>query len=197
MMRLPILYQKLRPLQKFQTFFIKKMMGYIPGPILLLSYRKKFFGKPFSQLIQEVMRKADHWTLAELELMGAFVSSCNACKMCLSDHTAVAKQAMDPELMDAVLTDYTTAPIDERLRSALEFLEKLALHPEKLTAADLQPMRANGLSAEAIAEAAEVCMIFATMNRIVDAFGFEIGPDPSKSGEFLFKNGYGVACLKG
>jgi uncharacterized peroxidase-related enzyme len=196
-MRLPILYQKLRPLQKLQTFFIRRMMGFIPGPILLLSYRKGFFGHSFSRLIHQVLRKAEHWTLAELELMGAFLSSCNSCQMCLSDHRAVASQAMDPALAEAVLNDYHTAPIDKRMRSTLTFLEKLALHPETVTSTDLQAMRENGLSPEAITEAAEVCMIFASMNRIVDAFGFEIGPDPVKAGQFLLKNGYKVACLRG
>lgn len=196
-MRLPILYQRLSFLQKVQVFFIRKSMGYVPGPILLLSYRKRFFGKHFSRLIHQILRKAEHWSVAELEMMGAFVSSKNSCQMCLSDHQAVASQVMDDSLLHAVLHDYQSAPIDERLRTTFAFLEQLTLHPEALSADDLRPMLSAGLSQAAIAEAAEVCMVFAIMNRLVDAFGFEIGPNPAKAGKFLFKNGYEVACLKG
>lgn len=196
-MRLAILKTGLSWPQKLQAGLIHRMMRYVPGPIYLLSYRKRFFGRPFSRLIQEVLRKAEHWSVGELELMGAFCSAKNACQMCLNDHSAVAALAMDPEKMQAVLDDYRTAPIDARLRTTLAFLEKLSLEPAKMTAADLRAMRAAGLSDAAIEEAAEVCMIFASMNRLVDAFDFEIGPDPAKAGRFLLKNGYAVACLRG
>ena len=196
-MRLPILSKGLSPLQKLQAFFIRRMMGYVPGPILMLSYRKRFFGRPYSRLIHQVLRKAEHWSLAELELMAAFISDRNSCQMCLSDHRTVASLAGDTALAESVLKDYRSAPISESLRSTLAFLEKLAITPGSLAKADLQPMLDSGLSEAAIVEAAEVCMIFATMNRIVDAFGFEIGPKPDKAGRFLLKNGYQVACLKG
>ncbi|MEL6719262.1 MAG: hypothetical protein AAFP82_11140, partial [Bacteroidota bacterium] len=81
-MRLPILYDGLSPVQKVQTFIIRRILHFLPEPILILSYQKRLFGKYFSRLIHQVLRKANHWTLAELELFGAFVSSCNACKMC-------------------------------------------------------------------------------------------------------------------
>lgn len=196
-MRLPILYKGLSPLQKIQTFFIHKILGFLPGPILILSYRKRFLGKHFSRLIHQVLRKAEHWNIAELELFGAFISAKNACQMCTSDHQAVASQAMKSSLIKAVLEDYENAPIDEQLRMTLAFLEKLTLQPHELACEDLQPMKDIGLSDEAIVEAVEVCMIFAIMNRLVDALGFEVGGNPEKTGDFLFKNGYKIASLMG
>ncbi|MEN0050199.1 MAG: hypothetical protein AAF806_24250 [Bacteroidota bacterium] len=196
-MRLPILYEGLSPLQKVQTFFIHKVLGFLPGPILILSYRKRFLGKHFARLIHQVLRKAKHWSVAELELFGAFVSAKNACQMCTSDHQAVASQAMDVSVIKTVLEDYKNAPVGEHLRVTLAFLEKLSLQPHKLTYADLQPMKDIGLSNEVIVEAAEVCMTFAIMNRLVDAFGFEVGGNPEKTGSFLFKNGYKIASLMG
>ena len=196
-MRLPILYEGLSPFQKVQTFFIHKILGFLPGPILILSYRKRFLGKYFSRLIHQVLRKAKYWSIAELELFGAFVSAKNACQMCTSDHQAVASQAMESSVIKAVLEDYKTAPINELLRVTLAFLEKLSLQPHELTHEDIQPMKDLGLSNEAVVEAAEVCMTFAIMNRLVDAFGFEVGGSPEKTGSFLFKNGYKIASLMG
>ena len=63
--------------------------------------------------------------------------------------------------MDAVLADYETAPVDERLRGALHFL------------ATLEPARAlaAGVSREALREAAEVKAAFDLITRYADALG--------------------------
>ena len=45
-----------------------------------LSFRPAFFGDPFNQLIQEVMRGPSEWTVGERELFAAFVSARNRCE---------------------------------------------------------------------------------------------------------------------
>jgi hypothetical protein len=45
-----------------------------------LSFRPKYFGHPFNQLIQEVMRGPSEWTVGERELFAAFVSERNRCE---------------------------------------------------------------------------------------------------------------------
>jgi uncharacterized peroxidase-related enzyme len=91
-----------------------------------------------------------------------------------------------------VLADYRTAPIPETLRAMLAFLEKLTLTPEEVEPADAAPLRAAGLSDEAIADAVHVCANFNLINRVSDALGFELtGPASlSRYAGFLLKRGY-------
>jgi hypothetical protein len=53
--------------------------GHAPGVVRTLRYRKDFFGAPFSELTQQVMRGPSPWSVGERELFAAFVSRLNAC----------------------------------------------------------------------------------------------------------------------
>jgi alkylhydroperoxidase family enzyme len=91
-----------------------------------------------------------------------------------------------------VLDDWRNAPVDPKLRSALAFLEKLTLDPASVTAADVAPMRAQGLSDAAIEDAIHVCTLFNIYDRLADSFEFDI-PDESgfaMSASMLLKRGY-------
>jgi len=53
--------------------------GYVSDISLALRYRPELFGRPFSELLQEVMKGPSEWTEAERELFAAFVSAQNQC----------------------------------------------------------------------------------------------------------------------
>ena len=53
-------------------------------------------------------------------------------------HGAVASYAFGEEVWRAVEADWRTAPIDERLRAMLGFIEKLTLRPDELGPADAE-----------------------------------------------------------
>ena len=75
----------------------------------------------------------------------------------------------------------------------LTFLDKLTLHPDDVTPADMAPLRAAGLSDEAIADAIHVCAMFNIYDRLADAMDWEVSPNPQdwiKSGKYLLKYGY-------
>lgn len=78
--------------------------------------------------------------------------------------------------MRAVLEDYRRAPIDERLRATLAFLEKLTLHPGEVGPEDAASVRAAGVSDGALEEAIHVCALFNIIDRMADALGFEVPP---------------------
>jgi uncharacterized peroxidase-related enzyme len=82
------------------------------------------------------------------------------------------KQSGDA-LIQAVLTNYRTAPIPEKLRAMLGFLEKLTLRPADVGLNDAAVLRAAGLSDEEIESAVHVCALFNVINRVADSLGFE------------------------
>jgi len=95
-------------------------------------------------------------------------------------------------VVHAVLEDVRTAPVDERLRAMLEFLEKLTLEPEGVGAADIAVLRAAGLSDAAIEDAVHVCALFNIYDRVADSLGFQI-PDArgsAFSAKMLLRYGY-------
>lgn len=95
-------------------------------------------------------------------------------------------------MVDAVLSDWRTAPIDARLRGTLGFLEKLTLNPDAVTAADARALRALGLTEAAIEDAIHVCALFNVYDRLADSFEFDI-PDQAgfaQSATSLLERGY-------
>lgn len=91
-----------------------------------------------------------------------------------------------------MLADWRTAPVDERTRAMLGFIETLTLRPEALSVRDVTPLRAAGLSDAAIEDAIHVCTLFSVYDRLADAFEFAI-PEPEgfeQSATRLLKRGY-------
>ncbi|HET9799925.1 MAG TPA: hypothetical protein VFP90_18145 [Gemmatimonadaceae bacterium] len=94
--------------------------------------------------------------------------------------------------MAAVLADYRTAPLDERMRATIGLLETFTLRPDELTAADVRAVMAAGVSKAAIQDAFYVAFLFNTYDRLADTLGWELPEDRyyAKSGQFLLKKGY-------
>lgn len=64
---------------RFMLGIMRLMTGHAPGVVRTLRYRKDFFGTPFSELTQQVMRGPSPWSIGERELFAAFVSRLNKC----------------------------------------------------------------------------------------------------------------------
>lgn len=95
-------------------------------------------------------------------------------------------------LVNAVLDDWRSAPVEPKLRAALAFIEKLTLQPDALGPADVAPMRAQGLSDEAIEDAIHACVLFNIYDRLADSLEFDI-PDAhgfAMSAKMLLGRGY-------
>ncbi|HYC49468.1 MAG TPA: hypothetical protein VEB19_00035 [Gemmatimonadaceae bacterium] len=113
----------------------------------------------------------------------------------MESHGAVASRAYgSKDKVRAVLDDWRTAPLEERTRAMLGFIEKLTLAPDTLTAADVAPLRQAGLSDEAIEDAIHVCTLFSVYTRLADSFRFDIPPQAGfeQSATNLLRRGYNI-----
>ena len=99
---------------------------------------------------------------------------------------------MDDLLVQAVLADWQTAPIEPGLRATLGFLQKLTLAPANVTAVDVERVRAAGVRDQAIEDAIYVCFIFSVLARLADAFDFDLTTPPRwrVGGRIFYRIGY-------
>ncbi|EPQ78942.1 carboxymuconolactone decarboxylase family protein [Mycobacterium marinum] len=164
----------------------------IPDIIKVRYYRPRFFGKPFFQLAQALLRGPSPWTIGERELFAAFVSARNRCQFCATTHEAVAAATLDPDLAAAVVSDWRTAPVDEPLRATLGLLDKLTLTPAQVRPVDVRAVLDAGVSAEAIRDAIEICALFNTINRVADGLDFALptGTERTLNTRVLLRLGY-------
>jgi alkylhydroperoxidase family enzyme len=99
----------------------------------------------------------------------------------------------------AVLEDWRTAPVSEKLQRALGFLEKLTVSPSEVTPEDIESVRSVGVSDKGIEEVIQVCFLFSVMDRLADAFGFDMptAKDFQRGGRVLYSFGYGALSIPG
>ena len=67
------------PEMKEQIDALRERDGYVSDISLALRYRPELFGRPFGELLQDVMKGPSYWTEGERELFAAFVSAQNQC----------------------------------------------------------------------------------------------------------------------
>ena len=108
-------------------------------------------------------------------------------------------KGLDRETVDAVLADWRTAPLSDRLRATLNFLETLTLRPTEVNATTMRGLKAAGVSDRAIREAIYVCFLFNVLDRLADALDFTLPTEEEaqKIGNISFRLGYGIAKLPG
>lgn len=106
---------------------------------------------------------------------------------------------MDAAVIQAVMDDYTTAPISERLRAGLGFLKKINDTPDDVTVEDIAALEAQGITKDGIAEIAYVAFVYNILDRLADAFDFEVGSEThvKRASTFLHNFGYNMASLWG
>lgn len=164
----------------------------LPDAAKITFYRPEFYGSYAKAVTHEAMRGPSGWSVAERELMAAYVSHVNDCPFCVGAHSATASQASgDAAMVAAALNDLESAPIGEGLRATLRMLGKLT-RDGRVSAEDMRAVLATGVSRQRVEEALAVCYAFNVTNRLANAFGFEIlTAEGFKAGaKYLLQRGY-------
>ena len=94
----------------------------------------------------------------------------------------------------AVEADWRTAPIDERLRVTLGFIETMTLRPEELTGDDARRVLDAGVSEEALVDAIHVAALFSMIVRMADSLGWDVPPFESflERADTMLAGGYSL-----
>ena len=135
------------------------------------------------QYTNAVLRSEGHLSIAERELIAAFVSGLNACTFCFGSHEIYARAfGIEEGVVEQLLEDIDGANIDERLKPIFRYIRKLNVLPSKMTPADAQLVFDAGWEEEALFEAVEVCGVFNLMNRMIEGSGvnFDYSADPGQ-----------------
>lgn len=94
--------------------------------------------------------------------------------------------------MDAVLEDYTTAPITDAEKALLAYIHKVNCDCASVSQPDIDALHAQRWTDEAIYDAVMVCGLFNFYNRWVDATGVHemSAHEHALSGKRLATEGY-------
>jgi AhpD family alkylhydroperoxidase len=164
-----------------------------PDAAKLTFYRPEFYGNAMKTFTQLAMRGPSAWSVADRELMAAYISKVNESPFCINTHTATAARAYhDRGKVDAALAGLDEAPLGEPLKQTLHLVGKLT-REGAVDDADIRTVLSAGASPEQIEDALGVCFAFNTTARLANAFGFELlSPEGFDAGaKYLLKRGYG------
>lgn len=163
-----------------------------PDAARVAFYHRNFAGPELNAWTQRAMRGKSEWSVAERELMAAMVAQWNSCPFCVGAHSSVAVHGMEPATVQAALEDYSTAPVPDKLRAMLRFLEKMTREPDELDADDAGSVMAAGVTRSQLTDAVAVATLFNIITRYANALDFELPTDKefARSSGILLKRGY-------
>ncbi|MDP3906737.1 carboxymuconolactone decarboxylase family protein [Novosphingobium sp.] len=132
---------------------------------------------PLLEYHDRVLRDWSPLTVAERELIAAYVSGLNACTYCHGAHVVAARAfGIDSTLFDGLMADLDSSAVDDRLKPILAYVGKLTRTPAMMSEADADLVYAAGWDEQALFDAVSVCALFNLMNRIVEGSGIKSNP---------------------
>lgn len=147
-----------------------------PGSLLAVFQEHPDAARPLIAYHEVLLRGPSSLSVAERELLAAFVSGLNACAYCHGVHAATAEAfGIEPGLLAALIDDPDEVAVNERLRPIFRFVRKLTLSPSRIVEADRAAIHAAGWPQDVVHDVASICGLFNLMNRIVDGLGVAAG----------------------
>ena len=110
---------------------------------------------------------------AERELILAYAAGAAGCQFVYIAHSEVAYAwGIEPGLLDKLLDNPDTAPVEPRLKPLLAYVRKLAATPGAMTQEDADAVFAAGWDEHALHDAIAITARAAFMQRLVEGHGF-------------------------
>ncbi|MBA4165460.1 MAG: peroxidase [Erythrobacter sp.] len=124
-----------------------------------------------------ILRGPSELSVAERELIAAYVSGLNQCSFCHGSHRIYAElHGIDPDVFEKLVADPAAAGVDPRLLPLLEYARVLTQSPAMASEGLAQAVYAAGWSEEALFTCVSVTALFNLMNRLVEGTGITANP---------------------
>lgn len=149
-------------------------------------------GRALIEFHSAVLRTDSQLTAKDKELIAAFVSGLNACHYCYGVHKETAKAyGVDESLIEALLADVETAPVDATLKPILAYAKILTLTPTKALQRHVDAIFAAGWTERDLHDAILTVCLFNFMNRLLEGHGVKGSADLyAARGQALQEAGY-------
>ena len=183
-----------RPAEGMTKIALKKLRGdgeAIPEILHLFRFKRSSTDH-LVRFTEEVMRGPSPLSPGLRELIGAYFSKRNQCSFCSDAHAAAAAEYLEEGLVEEVLRDLETSRLDAAHKALFRYIGKLAEHPERVVAKDINTLKEAGWSEEAIYDALTVASVFKFYNTWNNGSGVQkmTSSDYIYSGKVLNTLGY-------
>ena len=165
-----------------------------PGITGGLAFRPETAG-PLRELAEALLRGPSTLTLAEREIIAAFVSSRNNCHFCHASHRAAAAHHMggDYTVVDAVTCDPQTAPVSLKLRALLAIACTVQQCGAQVSTAEVEAARLAGATDVEVHDTVLIAAAFCMFNRYVNGLAMPTPTDQpfyDQMGQRMAEEGY-------
>ncbi len=143
------------------------------GPPTVFARYPELYGL-WSEMSQVLMNGPSPLTAAERELVLAYAAGTTGCAFVYRAHSEVAYAwGIEEGLLDRLLNDLETAPIEPKMKPLLSFVRKLTLSPTDITQADADAVFEAGWEEKALHDAIAVTARMSFMRCLVEGHGFQ------------------------
>jgi AhpD family alkylhydroperoxidase len=180
-MRLSVLdYGHRRRARLFLAFTSKVSRVASPDIVKMLLYRPEFLTRPLLDLTAPAMRGESYWTAGEREYLAMSTAEVHECPFCIVTHAELTRIAGHGEIDP----DHPAGARPELL-AVRGFLQQVS------RTAELDPAPVRDLPDQAVLDALRVNLVWNIVNRLANAFGYELLDGQLKTGtRALHRAGY-------
>ena len=152
------------------------------GPGAVFSKYQEIYGY-WAQMGQALINGPSPLTPGERELIQAYVAGIADCRYAYVAHSAAAVAwGIADGLVDKLVLNIDTAPIEDRFKPLFHYIRKLTLAPASVTQEDADAVFAAGWDEKGLHDAIAVCARMNFMCRIVQGHGFiPMSPDRARA----------------
>ncbi len=126
----------------------------------------------FLQFIGDILRGSSELSVADRELIFAYVSGCNSCTFCFGAHKAVAQAfGINEKLLDELVNAESPAAVGPKLQPCLELARKAAREANRIVKADIDAVMNAGWPEDTAEDVIYIAAIATYCNILVSGHG--------------------------